>query len=424
MSRSSLSMENLRKVVQDLPTDSLSPTRNAALINLSKSGLPTTKHEDWKYTDLKQPLDISNRWLAEGAFKTKNESLEFTIESIVASVDANWLIISNGKIDLQYFNKEKNIEVSRFSETTAPCIFDRPLSYFNAALMQDGLKVFINTSTKKPIGFLIIDNTDKSVSISQVNIEIEVACNCDSEIIEYHHSAGREDHYSNSVVTLNVNKNAITRYTKIQNRQTNHTQTSLAAITLKKDSKLKMACFDLGGGLIRNDVNINLIEPGSNADFNGLYLAGENQHIDNHTKVEHFVGPASSSQEYRGILNSDSCCVWNGRAIVHKGADGTDANQKNQNLLLSEKAEINTKPELEIYADEVKCSHGATVGQLDESAIFYLRTRGLSIQQATEIITQAFAADLVNKIPVSTVKEEVSLLVSSRLSKLISDKLV
>jgi Fe-S cluster assembly protein SufD len=183
-----------------------------------------------------------------------------------------------------------------------------------------------------------------------------------------------------------------------------------------------MASYDLGGGLVRNDVDIDINEAGADATFNGLFLAGDGQHIDNHTRVEHRVGPASSSQEYRGILNGRCRCVWNGKAIVHKGADGTDANQANHNLLLSDHAEIDAKPELEIYADDVKCSHGTTVGQLDETALFYLRSRGINKRQATQILTHAFAADLVARAPVATAKDAITALVEKRLGELIKEE--
>ena len=421
MKPSSFSMEDLKKAVDNLPNDSLTSTRKAALNDFNKFGLPTTKDEDWKYTDLSRVSEISNRWLAEGALQNTCDPSDETINSLINSIEANWLIIANGIIDTQYFINDKNIDIRKYSETNAPSVLNRPLSFLNAALMQDGLKIYIRKPTIKPLGLLVLDKTNTNTSLSQVNIDIEVASDCKAEIIEYHHSIGKGDHYSNAVATLKINEGASTHYTKIQDRQINHTQTTHTAIDLKKNSILNMACYDIGGGLIRNDIDINIDEPGVDASLNGLYLTGENQHIDNHIKVEHRVGPASSSQEFRGILNGNNCSVWNGKAIVHEGADGTDANQKNHNLLLSEKAEINTKPELVIYADDVKCSHGATVGQLDESAIFYLRTRGLTTKQATEIITQAFAADLVNRTPISQIKNTVSSLVASRLAKLIMD---
>ena len=150
----------------------------------------------------------------------------------------------------------------------------------------------------------------------------------------------------------------------------------------------------------------------------GLYIAGEGQHIDNHVRIDHRVGPARSEQEYRGILGGRCRCVWNGKAIVQPGADGTDAEQSNHNLLLSERSEIDAKPELEIYADEVKCSHGTTVGQLDDTALFYLRSRGLDKQDAMRALTRAFGASIVSHSPIAVVADHLTELVEGRLSAL------
>ena len=190
-------------------------------------------------------------------------------------------------------------------------------------------------------------------------------------------------------------------------------------VDLGRDARCASAGFDLGGGLIRNDLVVNISNPGADVAFDGLYLAGDGQHIDNHTRVDHRVGPATSRQEYRGIMNGNCRCVWNGKAIVHEGADGTDADQANHNLLLSDKAEIDAKPELEIYTDDVKCSHGTTVGQLDETSLFYLRSRGLDKQRATQILTHAFAAGLVARSPVEAARDTITSLVEARLATLI-----
>ena len=153
--------------------------------------------------------------------------------------------------------------------------------------------------------------------------------------------------------------------------------------------------------------------------LHGLYLAGDGQHIDNHTKVHHRVGPTKSDEEYRGILNRKSRCVFNGKAIVHKGADGTDAQQSNHNLLLSGDAEIDTKPELQIYADDVKCSHGATVGELDAAALFYLRTRGIELDAAKHLLTRAFASGVLGMMTVPAMLEYVNAAVDARLDTLV-----
>lgn len=421
MKRPSLSMAGLRDAVRSMPDDSLTAIREAALANLDEHGLPTVRDEDWKYTDLSPAIDISNRWFAAGATSTSTDSLAASIEALTSSIDANWLVIANGIIDTSHYEETAGVDIGRFSDNAAPFVLDRPLADLNAALLHDGLRIRIHAATDKPIGILVVDETCEAAVVTQVSIEIEIAPGCDAQIIEYHSSTGNNDHYSNSVVALQISKAATANYVRIQNRRIGHVQTGRISITMDTDSKLAMASFDLGGGLIRNDVDIDLSHPGADANFNGLYLAGDGQHIDNHTRVDHRVGPATSSQEYRGILNGRSRCVWNGKAIVHAGADGSDAKQANHNLLLSDKAEIDAKPELEIYADEVKCSHGTTVGQLDDAALFYLRSRGLDRQQATHILTRAFAADLVSRTPIPQALETITALVDARLAELIQD---
>lgn len=404
-----------------LPDDSLAATRAAALANLDENGLPTLKHEDWKYTDLSSAIDISNRWLSQGAETASTDALGESIASITASIDANWLLIANGIIDTSLFGEAPGIEIERFSDSAAPFVMDKPLADLNAALLNDGLRIQIHAATEKPLAILVIDGANAGPAVSQANVEIDIAPGCDAEIIEYQSSEGSDEHYGNSVVALNVGQGAVARYLRVQDRRIGHVQTGRLSIAMGADAKLNMASYDLGGGLVRNDVDIDLCEPGADAVFDGLYLAGDGQHIDNHTRVDHRVGPATSSQEYRGILNGRCRCVWNGKAVVHKGADGTDANQANHNLLLSNNAEIDAKPELEIYADDVKCSHGTTVGQLDDAALFYLRTRGLDEQQATQVLTRAFAADLVGRAPVATARETVAALVEARLTDLIQE---
>ena len=359
-----------------------------------------------------------------GASNATPDSLTESINSITASIDANWLLVANGVIDTSRFDLESGIEIERFSDTSAPAFADRPLADLNAALLRDGLKVHVHAATEKPLGLLIIDAADETATVTQAHIEIDIAAGCDAEVIEYQASSGQSDSFCNSIISMRVGESAHASYVRVQDRRIGHAQTARLAISMGADSDLQMSSYDLGGGLIRNDLEIDLNEPGANATFSGLYLAGDKQHIDNHTRVDHRVGPARSSQEYRGILNGRCRCVWNGKAVVHKGADGTDANQANHNLLLSDQAEIDAKPELEIYADEVKCSHGTTVGQLDETALFYLRTRGLSRDQAKQVLTRAFAAGLVGRSPINATRATISALVEARLAVLIEGALL
>jgi Fe-S cluster assembly protein SufD len=258
-----------------------------------------------------------------------------------------------------------------------------------------------------------------SSSVSQARVVIELAENAHAQFIELHASTGDNGHFANGVTELSLAAGARADYLRLQERGAAHFQVGRLTARLARNAVLNHAAFDLGGALIRNDIDVDITEPGASVSLQGLYLAHDRQHIDNHTRIDHRVGPAKSVEEYRGILNDRARCVWNGKAIVHAGADGTDAQQTNRNLLLSAKAEIDTKPELEIYADDVKCSHGATVGQLDASALFYLQTRGLDRAEAARALTRAFAAAVVDRIPVVSARARIEQAIDARLSTLI-----
>ncbi len=374
--------------------------------------MPTTRDEDWKYTDLARARDISSRWLSAGA-NPPSSALSEEIDRITGSIDASWFTIANGEIhDLA---TDSGVAIDKLSEVPAG---PHALAELNAALLKDGLRIVVDGTIEKPIGILVIDGAD-DVSMSQAYVEIEFAPNSTGSVVEYHASQGDADQYANTVVNLVVGDGASASHVRIQDRARNHVQTGRTDVAVGRDAHFSSASFDFGGGLIRNDIVIDISNPGADVSFDGLYLAGEGQHIDNHTRVDHRVGPATSRQEYRGILKGKCRCIWNGKAIVHEGADGTDANQTNHNLLLSEKAEIDAKPELEIYTDDVKCSHGTTVGQLDEAALFYLRSRGLDRDRATQVLTHAFAAGIVARAPVEVAKDEITRLMEARLANMI-----
>ena len=374
--------------------------------------LPTTRDEDWKYTDLARSRQIVSRWLDDGA-AVPSTSLEDRIAAVTDSIDATWYVFSNG--ELRDVTAPDGVTCEQLASIPAG---DGALAELNAALLRDGLRLRIDSTPDKPIGLLFIDGGEVA-AVSQGYVEIESAAGTTAEIIEFHTSVGDADQYANTVLKLDIGDNAAIAHIRIQDRSLDHLQTGRTSVGVGRDARFESASFDLGGGMVRNDLDIDIAHPGAEVSFDGLYLAGDGQHIDNHTRVDHRVGPATSRQEYRGILNGKCRCVWNGKAIVHEGADGTDADQANHNLLLSEKAEIDAKPELEIYTDDVKCSHGTTVGQLDDTAMFYLRSRGLDKRHATRVLTHAFAAGLVSRVPIDAAKEALSDLMEERLADLI-----
>ncbi|MDH3508124.1 MAG: Fe-S cluster assembly protein SufD [Gammaproteobacteria bacterium] len=423
MNAPALAMDALAGAVAALPRDRLTPQRLAALEHLRAHGLPTTRLEDWKYTDLTPAIEISNRWLAAKREPVLAESVAAKIAEVRTNIDAHWLVIANGIIDGQALADaaDDGFDVRLLSAGDAQLGFDAPLADFNTALLRDGLRITVlpGATPRKPIGLLLIDETVADAEVVQARIEIEIGANATASFVEYHLSSGSAGHFSNVVTNLALADHARADYVRLQRRSLDHTQTNRLFVAQARDSILNHCAFDLGGQMIRNDLHIDIAGPGASSVFNGLYLGGSGQHIDNHTRIDHRVGPATSRQEYRGVLTANARCIWNGKAIVHAGADGTDAEQANHNLLLSRGAEIDAKPELEIYADEVKCSHGTTVGQLDETALFYLRSRGIGHDDAVQILTRAFAASIVGKISVDTLNEIIGSMVEGRLGVLI-----
>jgi Fe-S cluster assembly protein SufD len=419
--KSSLAIDAVRTALERMPDDGLTASRKAAFAHLEQHGLPSTKHEDWKYTDLGPAIDVSNKWLASGA----NVSLvpEDAIAAITERIDADWVVFRGGVIDPSSIQnlKQAGLSIELLSKSSDAPEFDAPLAGLNVALLQDGLTIRVadDAHLQRTIGLLFIDNTETAVGVSQAHVRIEQQSGSSASFIEYHASAGDAAHYANTVCEINLAATAHCKFVRIQDRASSHSQTGRLTATLNANSQFHHAAFDLGGDLVRNDLHIKLSGPESLASFCGLYLAGKTQHIDNHTRVDHLVGPATSQQEYRGILTDAARCVWNGKAVVHAGADGTDANQANHNLLLSEQAEIDAKPELEIYTDDVKASHGTTIGQLDNNALFYLRTRGLDEASARRLLTRAFAQNIVAMSPIQEIQESISEMVAARVAQLI-----
>jgi Fe-S cluster assembly protein SufD len=398
------------------------PTLAIDDIRAAMERMPGRTHEDWKYTSLEDVSRIINEWLAAGA--NVSSVPDAAVTAITTQYAADWLVIRNGVVDTASLANvtQAGLHIAVLSAGDLDNDQSTPLSDLNFALLQDGLtlQVAAGTTINRTLGLLFIDDTAADVGVSQARVNIELQAGSAANFIEYHSSVGAARHYANTVVELTMANAARCDYVRIQDRSNAHSQTGHLTATLANDSQFQHAAFDLGGDLVRNDLHIKLAGAGSAASFHGLYLAGESQHMDNHTRVDHLVGPASSRQEYRGILTDAAHCVWNGKAVVHVGADGTDASQANHNLLLSNKAEIDAKPELEIYTDDVKASHGTTIGDLDKNALFYLRTRGLDEGSARQLLMRAFAQKIVTLCPLESIRETLSEKIALRVTALIA----
>ena len=417
-----ISLELLASATKKLTQGELSETRSNALSNLRDSEMPSTKNEEWQYTDISSVFALCEKSLHETSKKIKS-----TVKKeicIAGEIDAHWIMINNGTIDTQEVKKLRKIGVyvSLLSKNldNTEVIIDDSLSSLNAVLMSDAVKITISSEAenKKPIGILFDNDTSLSNHASNFRCILEVKNNANISIIHAHTTKINAPHFTNSVVQINVGKNSHVEYLKLQNYSPKQTLIEKSIINLDLNANLNYTSVDIGGQLTRADIVINFNDEHANAVINGVYIAGQNQHIDNHISANHYIGSTQSSQNFYGVIGGNGRCVFNGKALVCEGAIGTNANQYNHNLLISENAEINTKPELEIYTDDVKCSHGTTVGQLDKNALFYMQSRGIDEDIAQQLLTKTFVTRILNGIKIPCVKNSLENLITNKLQKL------
>ncbi len=369
-------------------------------------GLPTRKNEWWKYTEIKENLIPKNG----GARRELKDSESISTFSNHAVVFVNGYFVetlSNIKnlpkevtlctIDQALTTQEERIKPYLLQE------FDgqkNPFAKLNSALMTDGLFLEIpsNVTIEKPIHLIFISIQQNEFMTSPRNI---IIANKNSRVtlIEDHVAKRAERYFTNVVTDIYVNENARVDYCKIQDEHVSATHVANVFVRQKKDSRVKTVFLSKGARLEREDLNVFQTEPGAETDMQGLYLlTQDNQHIDHHIHVDHLASNGASSMLYKGILEKKSRAVFNGKVHVHPAIKQINAHQENHNLLLSNDAEVNTKPELEIYSEDVKCTHGATVGQLNSEPLFYLLSRGIEKSEAQRMLTNAFLEEVYSKI--------------------------
>ncbi|MDG2376382.1 MAG: Fe-S cluster assembly protein SufD [Woeseiaceae bacterium] len=411
----------LDAAVKAMPDDRLAGLRREAADRFVSLGFPGTDHEDWKYTNLSDIEALSVAWLKGNPNLQPVSSVTDITDEVRSAIDAHWLLVRDGVAD-DMLPDIDGIEIERLVDADCSALSaDDALSAFNVALLQDGLRIRVepDAAPDRPLAILNIDSARQRVV--QSRLVVELAAGARLELIECALSNGSGSQFTNSVVDVDLENAACLTHTRVQDRHPDHSGIYRLQASLARDANIRHSSFDFGGALSRNDVVTDIKGTGAAVGLNGLYLAGGEQHIDNHTSIIHGVGPATSDEEYRGILTGRAQCVFNGKVIVAEGADGTNSRQSNHNLLLSDRAEIDTKPELEIYADDVKCAHGATVGQLDHAALFYLQSRGLDRDQAKQILTRAFAAGMLSSLSVPACEDFVSARLDRRLAELVDD---
>tara|TARA_R110002049_G_scaffold90686_2_gene227143 strand:- start:66290 stop:67603 length:1314 start_codon:yes stop_codon:yes gene_type:complete len=402
--------------------------RSHAIKIFEEKGFPSKKEEAWKYTSLNSILkqDYS-------VFPKKENSIEYRDikKYFIHDIDSYKIVFIDGKYS------------SHLSQTTHDgidvCLMSSALNkpkyrliienYFNKAATKDSLPS-LNTAfssegayihipknklVEKPIQIVHFSTGNEAALMLQPRNLIVVDENSHVQIIERHQSLTENPVLTNSVTEIFTNKRAIVDYYKIQNDQANASLIDNTFIKQKQESVTSVHTFAFGGKLIRN--NLNFYQEGERIDstLKGVTIIGDKQHVDHNTLVHHIEPNCESHQDYKGIFGENATGVFNGKIVVEKEAQKTNAFQANNNILVSDKATINTKPQLEIFADDVKCSHGCTIGQLDESAMFYMRSRGIPEKEAKALLMYAFSNNVLSSVKIPEIKQRITKIIANKL---------
>jgi Fe-S cluster assembly protein SufD len=372
----------------------LSTDKRNALDNFLENGFPTIKDEEWRYTSLKKTISDKYSINAVGRDVTKKEIENHSLGLKHKIIFVDGFLISKPEI--------KNISISACSEFNTNAA--EALGKLNYSLAKNGYTISVNANTiiKEPIEILFF-NTVENNFIQYRNI-ISVGTNSQVKFIEKIQNIDSDNVFVNNFTHIKCESNSKLEFNKIQNNTPNSSLIDTVNVLQKKDSVSNINTLIFGGKLIRN--NLDFEQNGTNAEsnMNGISVLNKNQVADNHTFVDHKSPNCRSNEMYKGVYLEQSKGVFNGKIMVREDSQKIDAFQSNNTLLLSEDATINSKPQLEIYADDVKCSHGCTIGQLDKDALFYMRSRGIGEQEAQAILTYAFASEAINNITIKNVK--------------------
>jgi Fe-S cluster assembly protein SufD len=281
-----------------------------------------------------------------------------------------------------------------------------PFTALNTAFLHDGAFLYFPRGrvVEEPIVLLFVAVSPAKASFTSPRVLIVAEANSQARLVEDYVGLDQGVYFTNAVTELKAAEGAILDHYLLQRESPSGFHLGQIQARLERSSRLRAHSLNFGGQLVRNEIHVALAGEGSECSLNGLYLGRGQQLIDNHTRIDHARAHCTSHQLYKGILDGQARGVFCGRIHVHQDAQKTDARQTNQTLLLSNDALINTQPQLEIYADDVKCTHGATVGQLDTECLFYLRSRGLSETEARRLLVFAFANDIINRVEIEALR--------------------
>jgi Fe-S cluster assembly protein SufD len=405
--------------------------RGGAFERFEEKGFPTTDEEDWKYTNVAPIARKAFRPAAVGEVDVESVAVERLVS---AEARRSRLVFVNGVYSSEHSSLEAIPEQAAVEELGAALAGGHgevlwnhlgrlsgegsdAFSALNTAFLGGGalLRVPKGVSVEAPVQllFLTVSGGEGAATFPRVLVVAERDSRLD--IIETHAAVGDGEYFTDAVVEVFVGEGARVTHYKVQDEADGAYHVASTRAEVSKDGAYDLTTVTLGARLSRHNIEVALVSPGAGCHVDGLYLVGDGQHADTHSLIEHREPNCASRQTYKGILDGHSRAVFNGRVYVHENASGTDAQQSNKNLLLSSDARVDTKPQLEIFNDDVKCSHGATVGQLEEEELFYLLSRGLHPALARNLLTYGFAEEIVEKIKFDSIRAQLDEAILNRL---------
>lgn len=411
------------------PKDSIQKLRSQALKTFENLGFPTKKLEAWKYTSLNSLLQ--NDYLL---FPKSEKAVELNQikHAFLYEIDTYKVVFIDGVhspflsdtthdgLDVCLLSaalskpKYKKLIDTYFGSVADT---DESMTALNTTYAREGAYIYIPPSVvaEKPIEIIHLSTGDQGAVWLQPRNLIVVDTNAQVQIVERHQSLKEHPVVTNCVTEIFAHPEALVDYYKIQNDMDSASLIDNTYIAQDKNSHVSVHTFSFGGKITRNNLNFYQNGEHINSTLKGITLLQEKQHVDHYTLVHHAQPNCESHQDYKGIFSDRSVGVFNGKILVDKIAQKTNAFQQNNNIILDYKAKVNTKPQLEIFADDVRCSHGCTIGQLDQEALFYLRSRGIPKKEAKALMTYAFANNVLESVQIPTLKKKINKLIANKL---------
>ena len=423
MEEKNVHLSNFARLEKALPSNgAVHRLRKTALKRFRELGFPTLRNEDWRFTNAaslaKIPFQLSLPDSDEPAAKLSVDEISPNLGDChrIVFVNGHYAaeLAATGKLPADVQVRSLANALSEDPDQLEPHLAqyakyqNHAFTALNTAFVQDGAFISIapGVTVDKPICLLFVTTGTGEGKVAHPRNLILVGAGAQASLVEAYVGLEEGVYFTNAVGEILVGEKAIVEHVKLQNESREAFHVALLQVHQKASSTFSTHYIGRGGSLVRNEVRNMLAGEGCECTINGLYIAGDKQHMDNQTVLDHAMPRCTSHELYKGILDGKAHGVFNGKIFVHEDAQKTDAKQTNQTLLLSDDATINTKPELEIYADDVKCTHGATVGHLDAEALFYLRARGIGLHEARSLLTFAFANDIVSRVKIEPLRAQ------------------